>query len=245
MKVYNCLIVDDEAIAREIIERYTKKIPYLKVVGTCDNAIDAMQVLQNQSIDILFLDIEMPNLNGLELLRLLPNQPATILTTAYSEFALEGFELGVVDYLLKPIEFERFFKAISKVTVTQKKESAPTLSTPTINHSEDRSFFVKANNKITRIEKNNILYIEALQKYIRIYTTDGNIVTLLSLSKILETLPSEQFPRIHRSFAVNVNRIDHIEGNMVRIKEHTVPISKGQKESFIRLIKNSGFLNGD
>ncbi len=243
MKIYNCLIVDDEAIAREIIERYTQKIPYLNVVGNCDNAIDAMQILQNQSIDILFLDIEMSNLNGLELLRLLPNRPATILTTAYSEFALEGFELGVADYLLKPIEFERFFKAVSKVTVGHKVEVSPTLL-PTEN-SEDRSFFVKANNKISRIEKNNILYIEALQKYIRIHTTEGNIVTLLSLSKILETLSSEQFPRIHRSFAVNIDQIDHIEGNMVRIGEHTIPISKGQKEGFITLIKNRGFLNGE
>lgn len=241
MTTYKCLIVDDERLARELIENHIQQIPYLEIVASCANAIEAMQILNEQTIDLLFLDIQMPNLSGLDFLRMLKNQPATILTTAYSEYALEGFELEVIDYLVKPIEFERFFKAVNKaikwIQKTPAIPSYPPSNTIPANTSETY-FFVKSDAKMIRIEFANILYIEALQKYSRIYTQNDKIITLSSLSKLLESLPKRPFIRVHRSFIVNIDQIDHVEGNMIKIQTHTIPISKGQRDAFVERIRS-------
>ncbi len=243
MKKYQCLIVDDERLARELIKSHLEKIPYLELHDMCANAIDAMSILQSQSIDLLFLDIQMPNLSGIELMRLLNKKPATIFTTAYSEYALEGFELDVVDYLVKPIEFERFFKAVSKAVERMSQKSvAPTLpSLPPPNSSKEADyFFIKSDYKIIKINLADISYIEAEQKYVRICTDVQSYISLISMSKILESLPQGKFIRIHRSFIVNIDRIDSIEGNMIKIKEQKLPISKGQKEAFMELVNQKG-----
>ncbi len=236
---YNCLIVDDEQLAQELLESHITKMPYLNLVAKCSDAISAIQVLQQQPIDILFCDIEMPNLSGIDFIAQLQNPPAVIFTTAYSEYALKGFELEAIDYLLKPIEFERFFKATNKA-IRSKNQSFQSIVSPITITQKEEYFFIKSDQKIHRIEFNDVLFIEALQKYIRIYTSQNKIMSLFSLSKIYEQLPSNNFFRVHRSFIVNIDKIEHIEGNMIRIGEHTIPVSKGQKEPFIEHLKTQG-----
>ncbi len=241
MTKYKCLIVDDEQLARDLLESYVNKIEYLELVETCSSAIEAMQVLQQQEIDILFLDIHMPDLSGIELLKMLKKRPATIFTTAYSEYALEGYELEVVDYLVKPIEFDRFFKAVSKAMGALQKNQPILLQNRAPIDTQETYFFVKSDAKIIRIAFDDVLFIEALQKYIRIYTTKEKITTLLSITKVLELLPAQQFYRIHRSYVLNIDKIDNIEGNMVKIGPHTLTISKGQREGFFEVVKSKGF----
>ncbi len=251
MEQLSCLVVDDERLARHLLEAHIDKVPFLNLLGTCGNAMEAMQFLQEQKVDLLFLDIQMPHLSGLDFLRSYKAPPMTILTTAYSEFALEGFELSVVDYLLKPIEFERFFKAISKATELYRNtqqtnsnalsnlenKSAEKVVASNNEATEEDYFFIKVDYKIVKINTKEVLYIEADQKYIHIYTEGGKYFTLLSLSKILESLPNNRFVRIHRSFVVNIDKVESIEGNMVLLKEKKLPISKGQKEAFMELVK--------
>lgn len=243
MQTYKCLIVDDERLAQELIENYIKKIPYLEVVASCSSAMEAMQQLAQNEVDIMFLDIQMPDITGVDFLKTLKKAPATIFTTAYSEYALEGYELGLVDYLLKPIEFERFFKAITKAVESLQKQTNSPMTTVTAVVAEQPKedyFFIKSDSKIVRIAFDDILFIEALQKYIRIYTLDKKVMSLLSLSKIQDMLPTEQFARIHRSYIININRVDSIEGNMVRLLKHKLPISKGQRESFMEMVRGRG-----
>jgi DNA-binding LytR/AlgR family response regulator len=239
MKKYTCIIVDDEPLARELVASHIAKIPELEILATCTNAIEAKFALEKHLPDILFLDINMPNLTGLELLRLLKKRPATILTTAYSEYALESYELDVLDYLLKPIEFERFFKAISK-TIDWINRWQNTVNQLVTTPKNDY-FFVKADYKIVKIIFADILFIEALQKYVRIHTTSERIITLMSMSQLESALPSEQFIRIHRSHIINIDKIDSIEGNLVHIGKHQLSISKGQREAFLEKIQTKGF----
>lgn len=239
MKIYKCLIVDDETLARELISSYISRIGFLEEVGSCNNAVDALTILRTQKIDILFLDIEMPEINGIELVNNLLIKPAIILTTAYSEYALDGYEIGITDYLLKPIQFDRFFKAITKVVEYNEAISDASSKASKEQNKEDY-FFVKSNNKFVRIKYRDLFYIEALQKYIRLHCSDARIVTLMSLSKIENLLPKRNFVRIHRSFIVNIDKIDSIEGNLITLQGDQLMISKGQKESFMRAIKEKG-----
>lgn len=242
MQKYKCLVVDDERLAQELLTTYIQKIPFLEEVATCSTALEAMQYLAQHQVDILFLDIQMPDLTGIEFLRTVKNVPATVLTTAYSEYALEGYELSVVDYLLKPIEFDRFFQAVMKVVgaTAATPTAVPTPSVVTNTPTPPDYFFIKTDQKIVKIAFDDVLFIEALQKYIRIHTTTKRIVSLFSLSKIQELLPPTQFTRIHRSYLLNIDKMDSLEGNMVRIGTHTLPISKGQKEGFMTLLKEKG-----
>lgn len=238
MKKYQCLIVDDEALARELLVNYIEKIPHLEIVATCATAMEAMAILQQKTVDILFLDIEMPNLNGIKFLQSLPNQPATILTTAYSEYALKGYELGVIDYLLKPIEFERFLKAVMRINTPNQPITIKNLVEEKV---PETHFFVKSEGKFIQIAFEDITFIEALQKYIRIHTENKKVLTLLSLSKIYSQLPKHQFMRIHRSFIVNLNKINAIEGNTIKIQNQEIPVSKGQREALFKIVNNRGF----
>lgn len=244
MEKIKCLLVDDERLAQELLAGYIKKVPSLEIVAICSTAMEAMHYLSTSQVDLLFLDIQMPDLTGIAFLRSLKTQPATILTTAYSEYALEGFELSVVDYLLKPIEFERFFQALSKALERLQKPVPPAdIFDPSDKVAKEDYFFIKTDSKIVRIAFDEVLYIEALQKYIRIHTTDKKIISLLSLSKIEELLPTPPFIRIHRSYLVNIDKVDSIEGNMVRIKAHQLPISKGQRELFMNRLREKGLFN--
>ncbi len=241
MKKYTCIIVDDEILARELIVSHLAKISEIEILAQCANAIEAKFALEKHQPDLLFLDISMPNLTGIELLRMLKKRPATILTTAYSEYALEGYELDVLDYLLKPIEFERFFKAVSKAIDWLEREKGLDNQIVANQKPKEEYFFVKADYKIVKVYFKDILFIEALQKYVRIHTLQERVVTLMSMSHLEESLPAAQFIRIHRSHIINLDKIESIEGNIVHIGKHQLPISKGQREAFLAQVGRKFF----
>lgn len=245
---YKCVIVDDEPLAQELLEGYISKIPYLELLQKCSSAIEAQMYLSQNQADILFLDISMPNLTGIDLLKMLnTTQTATIFTTAYSQHAIEAFELDATDYLLKPIEFDRFFKAVTKAVKRLEKgastSSIPPIAAPANSAKPENEistvdyFFVKSDYKILKVSYNDVLFIESAQKYICIHTTTQKIITLLSLSGVMKQLPAHQFFRVHRSYVVNIDKVDSIEGNMVCIGKHKLPVSKGQREAFFKVIE--------
>lgn len=242
MEKYTCIVVDDEILARELLAAHISKIPYFELKASCSNAIEAKLALQQQQPDILFLDINMPDLSGLELLRMLNKPPVTILTTAHAEYSLEGYELDVLDYLLKPIEFERFFKAATKAVewIDRGKPGISTSGITTLTETANTYFFVKSDYKIVKVVFDEILFIEALQKYVRIHCSVGNIITLMSMSQLEEALPKEKFVRIHRSYIVNLDKINSIEGNMINIGTHQLTVSRGQKEEFQEWVQKKG-----
>lgn len=243
MHKFKILIVDDESLARKLLLEHATKMPQLEVIGQCKTALEAQTVLLNQQVDILLLDIQMPDLTGLEFLRTLRNKPATILTTAYVEYAVDAYDLEVVDYLLKPIVFERFFRAVSRAmgrNTPHSNQDAP-LSQTTADPSPTRqSLFVKTDQRLVQVNYADIRYIEGLREYVRIHTRDDQLIVLQSLSKLMAALPTEQFARIHRSYIVNLTFIESIVGNTVLLGEVELPISKGQKESFLNLINRDG-----
>ncbi len=247
MTTYKCVIVDDEPLAQDLLEGYIAKIPYLELVQKCSSAIEAQLYLSQHETDLLFLDISMPNLTGIDLLKMLnTSKIATVFTTAYSEHAIEAFELDAVDYLLKPIEFDRFFKSVSKAIqrlqpqnaqTSPPIESLSTTSNPTLEGNQTDYFFVKSDYRILKVAYADVLFIESAQKYICIHTTTQKIITLLSMSRVLKQLPTHQFFRIHRSYIVNIAKVDSIEGNLVCLGKHELPISKGQREGFFKVVE--------
>ena len=232
---YKCLIVDDEKLGRDLIKSYVSHFPYLEVGAECGSAMEALQLLANNHFDLMFLDINMPLISGIELLKQSSNLPLTILCTAYSEYALESYELNVVDYLLKPIEFIRFSKAISKAMEKLNTKQTPQILSAT-KEEKNTSFFVKSEYKKIKIVVQEIKYIEAMEKYIRIHTNTEKTMTLMSMSKVMDNLPPDQFIRIHRSYIVNKNKIDMIEGNMVVIDGNKIPISKANRKMIHNLL---------
>lgn len=232
---YKCLIVDDEKLGRELIASYVSYFPQLEVAATCASAFEAIQLLAQQSIDILFLDINMPNINGIELLEQQTNRPLTILCTAYSEYALQSYELDVVDYLLKPIDLARFSKAITKALARLGAMTNTPPPSPTKTSTSDY-FFVKSEHKKIKINIAQIDYIKAMEKYVRIYLGKEKVLTLMSMSQILKQLPESQFYRIHRSYIINKNRIEEIQGNMVVMKGKHFPVSRANRHLLQELL---------
>lgn len=237
MKV-KCLIVDDEPLAIRLIEKHIAKIDALEVVATCNTALKAFEILNSQSIDLLFLDIKMPNITGIEFLKNLKNPPKTILTTAYRDYALEGYDLGVVDYLLKPITFERFFKAVDRFLSESSKSEVK------IKESIDNEFIViKSGIKNYKIDVKDILYIESLKDYIKINTIDGkNITSKYKISDIEEELDGKYFLRIHRSFIINSTKITAFTNNEIEINGVEIPVGASYKDNvllFLDELKNS------
>jgi DNA-binding LytR/AlgR family response regulator len=233
MTALQTLIVDDERPAVELLAAYVAKIPELHLAGTAHNAIAAKSMLNEKPVDLLFLDIQMPDLTGLQLLKMLKNPPATVLTTAYSEFALEGYELNVVDYLLKPIEFERFYRAVGKVV-----GSLP--PTAHAGHDKEDYFFVKTDHLIVKVNFADILFIESLREYVRIHTATERIVARLALQRLEDLLPASNFIRIHRTYIVNIGQVQKIEGNLLHIGKERLPISKGKREEFLKFVEGKG-----
>ncbi len=233
------LIVDDERPAVELLAAYVAKIPELQLAGTAHSAIAAKSILNEKKIDLLFLDIQMPDLTGLQLLKMLKNPPAVVLTTAYSEFALEGYELDVVDYLLKPIEFERFYRAVGKVVGSPETTPDSYRDQSTVHSGQDREeyFFVKTDHLIVKVNFADILFIESLREYVRIHTLSERIVARLALQRLEELLPPKNFIRIHRTYIVNIDKVQKIEGNLLHIGKERLPISKGKREEFMEFVK--------
>ncbi|WP_299241602.1 LytTR family DNA-binding domain-containing protein [uncultured Aquimarina sp.] len=235
MKILQCLIADDEPIARQIIENYIKEIPYLEVVSTCKNAFEVMAFLQENNVDLLFLDINMPKLSGISLLKTMQQKPQVIITTAYPEFAVEGFELSVIDYLLKPFSLERFIQAVIKV---QQKSNNNINNVVVEKEDTITSIYVKSDKKIIKLDLDAINYIEAYGNYIKIYT-DQMILTPTTLSDFSEKL-SNDFIRIHKSFIINFNKLKLIDGNqMVLQNDSKLPISKSYRKIVLNKIDNT------
>ena len=230
-----CLVVDDEPLARKLLIEYIAKIPSLVLVGTCSNPLEAREIMLSKKIDLLFLDIQMPEITGISFLKSLKSHPMVILTTAYSEYALTGYELDVQDYLLKPITFERFLKAIDKVT----QRATPAHGTSeTIPSSEgEREFvFVKDGTKIIKVKYDDILYVEGLKDYVVIHTPSKKITSLQRMKAMESELPGSKFIRIHNSFIVALDAIESIQKNEVLIGGKLLPISDGYKKSFMEFI---------
>ncbi|OOG68712.1 LytTR family DNA-binding domain-containing protein [Flavobacterium sp. A45] len=230
------LIIDDEPIAHRIIENYCENLSHLQKKGNCYNAFEAMQFLNENAVDLLFLDINMPKLSGFDFLKTLLNPPKIIVTTAYKEFALEGYELNVSDYLLKPFSFERFIKAISKtIDSTQNKKGIAASSTSEMK-SNSNSFFLRGDKKYHQIHFADLLFIEAYGHYTKVYLKNEMIVSPQKISTFEQLLPKLDFIRTHKSFIVAKNKIKQIEGNRILIDEYKVPIGQTYKENIIMLL---------
>ena len=240
MKI-NCVAIDDEPLALEIIRDYSAKVPFLDLVKTFDNAVEPIDFLKKNKIDLLFLDIQMEELTGIQLLNILKPQPLVIFTTAFDSYALQGFELDVVDYLLKPIPFERFLKAVNKaseILESGKMTSKNINSEPGVKISNNKNeyFFVKTEYRLEKVMFDDILYIEGMGDYLRIATHQKKLMTLQNFKKIEEALPEENFIRVHKSYIVAINKIETIERNRIRISDQLIPISETYRASFLKML---------
>jgi DNA-binding LytR/AlgR family response regulator len=220
-----CIITDDEPFARKGLQGYVEKIGFFDLKGVCEDALQLSELLQKQTVDLLFLDIQMPHITGIEFLRAVRNPPKVIFTTAYPQYAIDGFELDVMDYLLKPIPYERFLKAAWKARDYFALHEHPDTHVPYI--------FVKANSKLEKIPFAEILFIEAMENYVAIYLENKKIVTHATIKSLLEKLPSKQFIQTHKSYIVAVDKVGTIEGNMLHIGEYKVPMSKYLREEVL------------
>ncbi len=233
MKTIRCLIVNDEPLARQGLEKYARQIDFLEVVGTDKNAMQANTMLHRETINLLLLDIEMPGLSGMDFLRTLPHSPLVIFTTAYAQYALEGYEFKVVDYLLKPISFERFLQAANKVWQWH-------AHTP---HSEPDFIFVKTDKRLVKLRANDILWIEGWQNYVLIHTTQEKLMVLSTMKGLLELLPSTLMLRVHKSYAVAIAQVQAIEGNELVIGEHRVPMSVRMRAGVVETLTQNRLLD--
>lgn len=224
-------IIDDEPIAHRIIEGYCKNLPHLQKIGNCYNAFEAMQLLNQTTVDLIFLDINMPKLSGFDLLKSMPTPPATIVTSAHKEFALEGYELNISDYLLKPFSFPRFLKAVNKAIDIK----APSVLTK-IAQKDNTHFFLKGDKKMHQINTEDILFVEAYGNYTKVYLADEMIVSHEKISSLENFLPSADFLRVHKSFIVATKKISIIEGNRLAIQKHFIPIGQTYKQRLMMRI---------
>lgn len=240
--ILKCIAVDDEPLALDIIADYVAKVPFLELVKRTESAIEAMQIVQEGNIDLVFLDIQMPELTGIQFLKIAGNKASYILTTAYSQYALESYDLNVSDYLLKPIAFDRFYKAVEKVRNQHQKQDSPTavvpepVETPAATPSIQDFIFVKTEHKIQKIELDDILYIEGLKDYISIFTKIERVITLQNMKKMEETLPKKDFIRVHKSYIISVDKIESIERSRIAIAGKTIPVGDTYRDAFFKLI---------
>lgn len=244
--ILKCIAVDDEPLALDIIEDYVSKVPFLELVKRTENAIEALQLVQAGGIDLVFLDIQMPDLTGIQFLKIASGKANYILTTAYSQYALESYDLNVSDYLLKPIAFDRFYKAVEKVhNQMQKAEPAAAPEPPQIQSSVSAApapqqvqdfIFVKTEHKIQKIQLDDILYIEGLKDYISIFTKTERVITLQNMKKMEETLPKGDFIRVHKSYIIALDKIESIERSRIAIAGKIIPVGDTYRDAFFRLI---------
>ncbi|HSA04148.1 MAG TPA: response regulator transcription factor [Tenuifilaceae bacterium] len=236
MKI-RCIVIDDEPLAIEIIESYIEKIPYVELAGKFSNAIDALQYLKSNKVDLMLLDIQMPELTGIQLMKVLDNPPQVIFTTAYDNYAIKSYELDAVDYLLKPIEFDRFLKAIEKSWKRIERGQSVEVNKVEQNSTKDTFIFIKTEHRVQRVEISEILYIEGMKNYLRVVTRTDKFMTLQNFKSICELLPVNQFMRVHKSFVVAVDKIDSIERSRIRIGKQLIPIGDTYKKDFDQLVK--------
>ncbi len=241
----NAIIVDDEPLAQDVLETFVQRIPdTINLLGKCGNAIEAQEMLKKGDVDLMFLDIQMPQLTGIDFLKSIENPPLVIFTTAYSEYALEGFELNAVDYMLKPISFDRFMKAVNRAVelhdLQTKRDEIPTRDEVEV---QKDFIFVKSDKKLVRVKYEDIIYIEGLKDYVIIRMDTGRVITLQTMKSLDEKLPSKIFKRIHRSYIVNLDKIHSIMGNMIEVPEKKeikhLPIGKNYREELLKIINEN------
>lgn len=231
-----CIIIDDEPIARKGLKEYIQDVEFLNLVGEFEHPLKAMDLLMREKIDLILLDIQMPKITGPDFLGTLSVQPMVIFTTAYPQYAVKGFELNAVDYLVKPFSFDRFVKAVMKAKA--KNEAEKSVSTET----EDSHFFIKSDGKLVKIYYQDILFVEALQNYVAIHTREKKWITYITFKSIEDHLPTSQFLKIHKSYIIAMSRIDSIEGNELKIGSQSLPISRTLKEEVMEKILKNRYL---
>jgi len=243
MKI-RCIAVDDEPLALDIMEDYIRQIDYLEFLKGFHNPLDVIGYLKDNTADLLFLDIQMSKLTGIQLLEVIKNRPFVIFTTAYEQYALQGYELDVLDYLLKPISFERFVKSVDKAYERIKlKAGDVTIDEKTlISNPKENYLFVKTGNKLQKIDLEDIFYIEGMSEYLKIVTLDGNILTLQNFARLSSALPKETFVRVHKSYMVSIDKIESIERNRILIMDKLIPISNTYKKEFFDVLNSKGII---
>ena len=243
----NCIAVDDEILALKKIKRYTEKVDYLNLLGTFDNALSTFSFIRENDVHLIFLDIQMDEFTGIQLLETIKDPPYIILTTAFDEYALKAYELDVMDYLLKPIPFERFVKAVEKVYARFLKDMshqpAKHIADPTTQQPAKPAYtFIKSGSKTVKVYFDKILYIEGMRDYLRIHTEDSKIMTLLNFKKMEELLNSQKFIRVHKSYIIAVDKIDYFENNAIKIGKKLIPVSTTYKVAFRNLLNKKNFI---
>jgi DNA-binding LytR/AlgR family response regulator len=234
-----CIAIDDELLALDLIEDNMKKLPFLELVKKCKGAFEAMDVLRKEQIDLIFLDIQMPDVSGIQLLKTLKTKPLVIITTAYEKYATEGFNLDVIDYLLKPYSFERFLKAVNKASEYIELRDKGAIQESVKEGSVHPNYlFVRADYKLVKIDLANVLYIEGLKDYVKIYMGDKPVLTQMSMKALEEKLPPKEFVRVHRSFIVSFSKIDFIQKQMLTIGQKEIPISENYRDQLFSMINN-------
>jgi DNA-binding LytR/AlgR family response regulator len=230
-----CIIIDDEPLARKGLKEYINDIDFLELAGEFDNPVKAMDFLGKEENTLLFLDIQMPKITGIEFIKTLQPSPPVIFTTAYPQYAIEGFEVNALDYLVKPISFERFLKAAMKAKeYFEVRENNMERKTGVADH-----FFIKADNKLVRIQFDEILFVEAMQNYVTIVTSEKKFITYLTFKSVEDYLPADQFMKVHKSYIISASKVSSIEGNEIRIGVHGIPISRNLKDEVVeKLLKN-------
>ena len=231
--IIHCVIIEDEPLAQNVLKKYIKDYPLLELAATCNDAIEAQSVLASGNIQLLFLDINLPRLSGISFLKTLQHPPMVIFTTAYPEFAVEGFELDAIDYLLKPFSFERFLKSVNKAFNKQGNIH----QRPADNKTTDKFIFVKSDKKVYKIDFENILYIEATGDYVKVVTIDNQYLINNTLKNLLGELPDSEFIRVHKSYIISRNKIKFVEGNYIKIGNADVPIGAAYKEAIFGWLK--------
>jgi DNA-binding LytR/AlgR family response regulator len=231
-----CVIIDDEPLARKGLKEYIQDVDFLQLVGEFDNPLKAADTLIKEKIDLLFLDIQMPKMTGMEFMKTLSHPPMVIFTTAYPQYAVEGFELNAIDYLLKPFSFERFWKSVLKARSAKESSDSPVAPAGA---AEPDYFFIKSDSKLVKIFYDEILFIEALQNYVAVHTTSKKHITYLTFRSIEEHLPASRFIRTHKSYIVAAAKVESIEGNDIKIGQHHIPISRTERDAVLQqLLQN-------
>jgi DNA-binding LytR/AlgR family response regulator len=238
-KKLTCYIIDDEHLAQKILEKYVAKVSFLELKGSFESPLDAVDHIDEDKPDLLFLDINMPDLDGLSFIPMLNPKPMIILTTAYDQYALKAFDLEVKDYLLKPISFERFYKGVLRIYQELNPQHQPEqIEASVMPKNEQEYVFIKAGTRIQKIAVRDILFIEGMKDYLRIHTHNEKIMTLLSFAKLEELLPDKKFVRVHKSYMVAIDKINHIEKNRIRIADQIIPISNTYADIFFQMLRD-------
>jgi len=234
-----CIIVDDEPLGIEILESYVKRMPDMDLIGKCNNALEASEFLKNHKVDLMFLDIQMPEITGLEFMRSIANPPLVVFCTAYPDFAVEGFELNAIDYLLKPVGFDRFSKTIERAREYISMKKNDTVEAPDL---ENDHIFIKSNQKQVKLSYDQIMYVEAFADYVKLYTPEKRYITLQTMKNMEQKLPKEKFIRVHRSFIVGIKYINTFNSSELEIGSVKIPVGKNYKDEFLLKLRSKNIL---